>query len=169
MYVRRKTLDINECAIRYLANRSRSIKEMKVHLNKKEYSDIDIKEEIAYLVENKYLNDVDYAFEYINYGFSKGKGLVKIGQELYTKGIDGEVLNKGIYKFEDEESKNIEDVQKEIAYKEAQKTMSKVDVIDSKSIAKLGRRLNSLGHKTDLIYQIMNEYQKEIKDERDFY
>ncbi|MEG0430141.1 MAG: regulatory protein RecX [Anaerovoracaceae bacterium] len=158
-------MDINEVAIRYLASRSRTIKEMKEHLKGKGYSQDEILSEIDSLKLKKYLDDVSYTCEYLRYAFSKGKGMTKIKQELYQKGIEGEALSQGCYTFEDENGRDLLEIEKQVAYDEAAKTMNRVDLIDKKTISKLGRRLNSLGFKSDLIYEIVGEYMKEIKNE----
>ena len=90
---------------------------------------------------------------------------MKIKQELYQKGIVGETYNQGAYRFEDDNLKDMETEEQRIAYEEARKSMAKADLIDEKSINKMARRLSSLGHRTDIIYRIIEEYKREIVNE----
>ena len=161
-------MDINEVSLRHLANRPRTKKEIRDHLIKKGFENEEIKEEIEYLLEHKYIDDSNYAEEYIRYGFSKNKGIGRIEMELYQKGVSKDDFSKGYFAYEDEYQIDIKNLERENCYNEADKIMSRVLVIDDKAIAKLGRRLSSLGYKSSLVYEIIGKYMKEKNNDRSF-
>ncbi|MEG0918366.1 MAG: regulatory protein RecX [Anaerovoracaceae bacterium] len=161
-------MDINEVSLRHLANRPRTKKEIKDHLIKKGFEPIEIKEEIDYLLEHKYIDDSSYTEEYIRYGFSKNKGIGRIEMELYQKGVSKEDFSKGYYAYEDEYQIDIKEIERENCYNEADKIMSRAISIDQKTIAKLGRRLSSLGYQSGLVYEIIGKYMKEKNNDGSF-
>lgn len=57
--------EIMDVSIKYLASKTKSIKEMYDYLRKKDYSEEDIEKIIKYLIEKNYLNDKIYSRNYI--------------------------------------------------------------------------------------------------------
>jgi regulatory protein len=90
-------------AISYLARRIRSEKEIKDFLLKKEMEEPVIQEVIHKLIEQKYIDDREYAFAYVRTQVNttdKGPGL--IGMELKERGINQKYIEHalGQYSFE---------------------------------------------------------------------
>lgn len=151
-------MDINDVAVGYLAYRARTAKEMKDYLLKKGFEESDIEKTIEYLKERRYIDDVSYVNQYLRYGFSKRKALYRIKRELEQKGVSQFDIEDGIFMFEDETQKDINDIQMANALKEAEKILSSKVEIDKKLLDKVGRRLNTLGYSTGMIYSILSEY-----------
>lgn len=87
-------------AISYLAIRMRSEKEIKNYLLKKEVEEPVIQEVIHKLTEQKYIDDMEYAYAYVRTQINttdKGAGLIKI--ELKERGIDNNLIEKALNKF----------------------------------------------------------------------
>ncbi len=91
-----KNLDLNSARnyILYcLSIKMYTKKELSDKLKKKNYSDEIISEALNSLEENGIINDYDYAFAYLHDNLNiKAKGLFRIKQELYLKGISREVV-----------------------------------------------------------------------------
>lgn len=151
-------MDINDVAVKYLAYRARTAKEMKDYLLKKGFDEDKIEKTIENLKERKYINDVSYVNQYLRYGFSKHKALYRIKYELRQKGINDFDLEDGIFLFEDESDKTIDEIEKKNAIYEAERILFSKDEIDQKALDRVGRRLNSLGYSPGLIYGVINSY-----------
>ena len=152
-----------EKAMAYLATRPRSRKKVEDYLKGKGYEEVDIKEAISYLLERKYLNDVEYARSYIRYGLSKGKSLFRIKYELGLEGVSEFDIEDGIYLFEENESMTISQIEKENAEKEAMKIFKEgyknLSYEERKKMQdKLARRLNSKGYSAGFITSILELY-----------
>ena len=74
-------------ALRILAKRSISEKEMLKKLTEKGESQENADETIKWLVEMGYINDFDYATLIVRHYAGKGYGIARIKDELYKKGI----------------------------------------------------------------------------------
>lgn len=142
-------MDIRDVAAKYLASRARSTGEMRTHLRSKGYAEDEISEVITDFIDYGYLDDEDYCRQYIKYAFSKGKGPLRIKQELADKGIDRETVAFALEDFEAEES----DLERALA--QARKTADGKPV-DEKMKGRIGRRLISLGYSTDIAYKVIN-------------
>lgn len=81
-------------ALRYLGRRPRSVKEMKQYLSKKAASASDIKTTINRLLELKYLNDREFARQFISSRIRfKPKSVYALGYELRQKGISQGIVD----------------------------------------------------------------------------
>ena len=141
-------MDIRDTAAKYLASRARSTGEMRTHLKSKGYEDAEIREVIADFTDYGYLDDEDYCRQYIKYAFSKGKGPLRVKQELAEKGIDRETVTFALEDYEAEES----DLDR--ALKQARKTADGKPM-DEKMKGRVGRRLTSLGYSMDIVYKVI--------------
>jgi len=74
-------------ALRILAKRSISEKEMLKKLTEKGESQENADETIKWLVEMGYINDFDYATLIVRHYAGKGYGIARIKDELYKRGI----------------------------------------------------------------------------------
>lgn len=141
-------MDIRDTAVKYLATRMRTCGEMRDHLKKKGYEDDEIREVISEFIEFRYLDDEEYCRQYINYACEKGKGPLRIRQELAEKGVDREMIGFAIEDYYDRD----EELQR--ALRQAEKTIAGKPV-DDKMKGRLGRRLVSLGYSTDVVYKVI--------------
>ena len=141
-------MDIRDAAAKYLASRARSTGEMKTYLKSKGYEDGEIAAVIADFLDYGYLDDEDYCRQYIKYAFSKGKGPLRVKQELAEKGISRDTIAFALEDYEMEES----DLERALA--QARKTVAGKPV-DEKMKGRVGRRLVSLGYSTDIAYKVI--------------
>lgn len=147
-------------AMSYLNLRPRSCKEIERYLKDKGYEENEIKEAVQQLIEYKYLDDANFARIYIQYGFDKGRGSVRIKQELLSKGVADHVIEDAFYQLEDEGE--MPD-QFQLALKIGIDVVRDVDVSSldykekKKLEAKVGRRLASRGFCTDIVYRVIKE------------
>ena len=147
-------MDIRDAAAKYLASRARSTGELKTHLIGKGYGEDEIRAVISDFLDYGYLDDEDYCRQYIKYAFSKGKGPVRVKQELAEKGIDREIIAFALEDYEAEET----DLERALA--QARKTAAGKPV-DEKMKGRVGRRLISLGYSTGMVYKVIEILMRE--------
>ena len=121
---------------------------MKEYLAKKDFGEDEIREVIEEFRDFRYLDDEEYCRQYINYACSKGKGPLRIRQELADKGVDRETIGFALEDYYDR------DEELERALRQAEKTLAGKPV-DEKMRGRLGRRLVSLGYSTDVVYKVI--------------
>lgn len=145
-------------AVSYLSIRARSTSEVREYLKTKGYEEEEIRTTIDQLLEYNYLNDFTFAKMYIQYGFDKGRGQVRIKNELIAKGVDSNTIEDAFYELEDE---NAVPDQYEIALQIGRDVVADVDMTsldynDKKKIqARVGRRLATRGFNTDIVYRVI--------------
>ena len=154
-------MNISEAAYRYIEHRPRTREEMGKHLLAKGFERDDIDAEISELESLGYLNDIEYVIAYLNYGFSKGKGIKLIKYELYDKGVSSNDVEDGIAQFEEVFGYDLESEEKERAEKEALKVVDDDEIIDEKKAMKIARRLSSKGYETGLIWSVIDKLRSE--------
>jgi len=137
-------------ALKYLSYRARSVKETKVYLTKKGYSEDIIDGVIKYLRERDYLNDLVYAKMWIeDRKERKLFGRNRIRSELILKGIDSNLIEEELAKLyleEDEEGK---------AFKVAEKQLKKYKEFDnSTKKRKLYRYLANRGFNPEVSIKV---------------
>ena len=152
-----------EKAMGYLAARPRCEKKVRDYLKNKGYEDADIEDAVGYLLERKYLNDVEYVRSYLRYGLGKGKSLFRIKYELACEGVSEFDIEDGIYLFEENEDLTISEIEHENAEKEARKIFKgdykELPYEDKKKLQdKLARRLNGKGYPAGFIRAILEKY-----------
>ena len=167
----KKKRDVIDAAVTYLSFSDRTIAEMKAYLKKKEYSSEDIAQAIEYLQDMNYVDDRDYAKRYIEQAVNRGKGSLKVKNELKKKGIDSSIIDE--LQFEEEVFDKEEERQRawemaESFYEEV-KDSFKLEPSDDfetkrekykekqRAQGKLGRRLVSKGYPQDVVYSILRE------------
>lgn len=151
--------DIKEAAYKYLEHRDHSAYEVRNHLKKKDFSDEEITDVLEFLVELHYVDDEKFCDSYIRYGISKGKGPIRLQQELGDKGISGDLVKLALHEQLDSE------VEKENAREQARKVLGTIDnlqSIEEKTLAKVARRLTSLGYNTSVIYDVIVQLKTNI-------
>jgi regulatory protein len=140
-----------------LEHRERSAFEVKSHLVSKGFPEEEIEEELQNLQGLRYIDDARYCSDYIRYGAGKGRGPVRLQAELAEKGIDAGLIQEALAERFDRHE------EKEAAMKEAAKLLrgwEPDDRPDEKTLAKIGRRLNSLGYHADVIYDVIRKLKK---------
>jgi len=155
--------DAFDVACAYLALRERTGFEIKNYLKKKDFTAEETDEAIVKLQEFGYINDKDYAVRYIEYAMSKGWGIGRIRQELRVRGVNADDIDDAVYETEKTKAIDFSD-QKERAWETALDSV-KGKIIDDKTIAKVGRRLKTLGYGSSEVYyavgKLMNLANKE--------
>jgi Uncharacterized protein conserved in bacteria len=162
--------DCRDTALTYLASRERSAYEIKTHLLSKGFGAEEIKAELEFLQEFHYVDDARYCADYIRYAAGKGRGPIRIRMELEEKGIDGSLIRQALEEFFDPAG------EREAAMKEAQKLLRRdaagscdaeeatgekePETVDEKTLAKIGRKLASLGYHTDVVYGVIGRLRR---------
>lgn len=154
-------MDIKDVALRYLAARARTSAEMKEHLLSRGYIEEDVDRLIDTLKEVKYLDDLQYACDYIHYSVSKGRGRIRISQELQRKGIDSFTAEDAFCMIskEDAEQESIVDAERERALIQAMRVVEGKE-LDKKMMGKVSRRLIGLGYTAETVYYVLGQIMK---------
>lgn len=149
-------MDIKDVALRYLAARARTSEEMKVHLLNKGFQEAEIEELLETLKKAGYINDIRFASDYIRYAAAKGRGRIRIGQELRRKGIDNFTIEDAYYCISKENavSGEYEISERERAMEEANKIVEGKE-IEKKILGRVSRRLVSLGYEQETIFYVI--------------
>ena len=151
-----------EVAIRKLAMQDRTSLEIEKSLKDKGYDKETMDDVIIYLKENGYINHNNYGKRFIRYGLSKKWGPFRIEYKLKEKGLSQDEIDIAHEEYEDEENIQLENCYLENAREIAIKIINEQIVDDEykipdKVIAKLGRKLSSLGYDSEMIYKVINE------------
>ena len=81
-------------ALKLLTYRPRSVHELTVRLQKKQFSEEVVAETIARLIDWDYLNDEKFTDAWIQYRIlNKPMGAIRLKQELREKGVPKEIIN----------------------------------------------------------------------------
>ena len=153
-------MNIKEEAVRYLEHRSRTCGEMKAHLAQKGFAEDEIRQTVEELKDIHYLDDFQYTIAYLNYGFSKGKGIKLIKYELYDKEVDSNTIEDAMRFYEEEYGVSLDDFEIERAMQQAERVTDGVRP-DEKMTAKIARRLSSKGYSSDVIYKVIGQIKKQ--------
>lgn len=155
-----------DAACDYLSISERSTFEVRKKLKEKEYTEEEIEEAIAKLNEHGFLDDRGFAGRYIEYALSKGRGMRRIKDELRRKGIDSFDLEDVIYELED--AGIIESASgRERALEQAMAAL-KGKIPEEKDIARVGRKLATLGFEGDEIYYAIGQIKKLRNNNEDY-
>lgn len=147
-------------ALDYLAHKPRTETEVRRKLRQNEYSEPVIESVVERLQELSYLDDAQYAEQYVERRFaSKGYGPVRIRQELRKRGIDRHLAETAVADFFEEESTLA------AAREKAQKRWPRIAREDDprKRRDKLYRYLKRRGYTYDTIRVVIDEM--EAQDE----
>ena len=130
-----------EAASAYLANRMRTVHELRKHLKEKEYDTSEIDETVDELIALHYLDDNLYAERYYEYNREKKRGIKRAAAELKERGVDETIINNA---GEDFLYNNKVD-----EYEDALAVALKVAEgreVDDKLVAKIARKLETKGY-----------------------
>lgn len=153
--------DCHDTALTYLEHRERSTYEVRSHLISKGFQEEEIEKELNDLKALRFVDDLRYCSDYIRYGMGKGRGPVRLQMELSEKGIDAALIRDAI------EENFTRRTEREAAMKEARKLLDRgvrredePMGPDEKTMAKIGRKLASLGYHTEVVYDIIRQLRK---------
>lgn len=149
-------MDALKYAVKYLAYRARTEREVVLKLRERGFGEIEIAKAMKHLAEKKYVDDLQYAYDYIVYALERKKGRFKIEVELKNKGVSQFHIEDAIYRFEEERGMELRDVEIENAYKIREQILNGCEM-DRKIRDKIGRKMSYLGYSTDIILRIINE------------
>lgn len=150
-------MDVRERAVSYLNIKPRTKVQVIKYLRSKGFEDEEIRETVEELEEYHYIDDLNYSIMYFEYGFEKGRGLIRIKRELEEKGVSADIIEAAYHELE-----QVPD-QYEAALDIARGMLTGVDTgaLDyngkQKLKAKIGRRLSSRGFSMDVVYKVINE------------
>lgn len=159
------TKDIKDMAIKYLVYWDHTVYEMSKHLKEKEFDQFEIDKVISELLELKYLDDYNYCRKYMPYSAGKGKGKEKIKMELVQKGIEKHIIEEAMID-EETEGELLSISEFERALFQGEKALCNQDITE-KTLAKVGRRLSTLGYSTDIVYKVMGIIMKRSRGNND--
>lgn len=159
------TKDIKDMAIKYLVYWDHTVYEMSKHLKEKEFDQFEIDKVISELLELKYLDDYNYCRKYMPYSAGKGKGKEKIKMELVQKGIEKHIIEEAMID-EETEGELLSISEFERALFQGEKALCNQEITE-KTLAKVGRRLSTLGYSTDIVYKVMGIIMKRSRGNND--
>lgn len=146
-------------AARYLTHRMRTEAEVRRHLADREYEECEIDEAVAELRSLRYLDDYQYALSYFEYGFGLRRGSMRIKRELVERGVERETIENAyedfLYENDVDEAEN--------AYSIAARDIENrgVKEIDDKVKARIARKLENLGYRSDDIIRTLSRIRTE--------
>ena len=147
-----------EVASDYLANRMRTVEEVRKRLIEKEFDESEIDETINDLIGLRYLDDYDYAKRYYEHSAEKKRGSFRAMRELEEKGIDKETIKFALEDFKFESKID----EYKMALSIAENEIENAKVVDEKLIAKIARGLNTRGYRKDDIFRVLEKV-REVK------
>ena len=169
---------ILEAALHILDRKMRTEKELREKLSERlsaplekgEISESDIDACIAQLKENRLLDDMRYALEYIYLCETRGRGEKRIRLELQRKGIERYTIDDAFYehgkRLLEEEGLDPKEAEKRRAEELIKKTLDaakKQPEQDPKRLEqKLIRKLMMQGYKPDMIFPLVREAMKSV-------
>lgn len=95
-------MNCKDRAMGYLSRKMRTEKELFKYLKECGYSLEEISSCVVWLKEEGYIDDVNYAVEFINYSIEKGRGKGRIAADLKEKGLSSETIEDGYFAYEEQ-------------------------------------------------------------------
>lgn len=148
-------MDAIEKAVSYLNVKPRTRKQTTEYLKGKGYDSGEIEEAADRLEEYGYLNDLDFARMYFEYGFEKGRGIVRLRRELEEKGVDRSLIDEAYSQLEDVPDQF--EAALDIAFGITEGASAESYEEKQKLRAKVVRRLASRGYSGDVAYRAAKE------------
>ncbi|MFH1454076.1 MAG: regulatory protein RecX [Armatimonadota bacterium] len=137
-------------ALKLINIKPRTSKEMEKKLQEKKFDSDIISQVIDKLKEYNFINDMEYADNYVKYLYKlKKKGRFHIINKLREKGIDKDITDEALSSYPEEEEYNIS--------LELAKSKLGAKVIDDKQVGKLTSFLRSRGFPEDIIYRVIKK------------
>lgn len=151
-------MDGFKTAVKYLANRSHTAKEVEKYLLSKEIDEKEVKSAIKKLLELNYIDDHKYAVNYVRESYYKGKGKNRICLELYSKGVGKSDFNKALALLFREEGISFEYKEEFERGEKLAKSMVDGKEINKRLLSKIARKLEAQGYDQDIIYNILGQF-----------
>ena len=145
-------------ATRFAANRMKTKSQLEKHLLTKEYPRAEITELLSRFEEYGYLKDIEYAAVYISHGIPKGQTVWRIKRELLERGVSENHINYGLERYIEESAHDPIADEFQRGKWQAEKIIGLQTPVDSKLLAKAGRKLVSLGYRSETVYAILGEF-----------
>lgn len=143
-----------EAAASYLADRMRTIAELRRYLANRDYTEKEIDETVSELIELRYLDDYQYALRYYEYNYEKRRGMKRAARELAERGIDRETIRNAGEDFVYENSVDEYAMALELARKEA------IREVDDRLVARVARKLETRGFANDAIIRVLEQMRR---------
>ncbi len=160
----KKKKSCEEAALSKLSYRMRTEKEIRDFLIGEEYPSDEVDSVIEFLKSAKYIDDEHYVCEFYRASRQKSWADQRIINALKEKGIDKTFAKNVIEDYKETDDFNGEKSDEALAKSVAEKMIRDQQAlgksIDDKFLAKIGRRLASLGYNPGVIYGIINRYRK---------
>jgi SOS response regulatory protein OraA/RecX len=158
--------EIWDAASKFLENRMKTKAQLKKHLQVKEYPADEIEVVLSKFEEYGYINDSDYAAVYISHCIPKGQAFYRIQRELKERGISDSNIEQGLERYIEETNHDPLADELQRGKVQAQKIIGEQTPVDNKLLAKAGRKLVSLGYRTETVYAILGEFMKSKSNEK---
>lgn len=153
-------MDVRERAAYYLNIKPRTKKQVIGYLKEKGYGEEEILSAVGELEEYGYIDDVNFSRMYFEYGFEKGRGILRIKRELSEKGVSGEDIQLAYQELEyvPEPFETALEIGKSIVRGIDTEAL---DYREKKKLqARIGRRLAARGFTAEIAYKVMNRLVK---------
>lgn len=162
-----------DMALKKIAFRMRTEKELKIILGENLFTDEEIERTIATLKDYGYINNEEYVKSYYRGHKVKGKSDFRILNELSERGIDKEVSRQIVNQLREEETGEY----KEFALTEEENALNiaikiydnacvNQDIRDKKQeeklLSRIGRRLNTLGYSPSITYKVLGKIKEKL-------
>lgn len=138
----------------------RTKKQVIGYLKEKGYGEEEILSAVGELEEYGYIDDVNFSRMYFEYGFEKGRGILRIKRELSEKGVSGEDIQLAYQELEyvPEPFETALEIGKSIVRGIDTEAL---DYREKKKLqARIGRRLAARGFTAEIAYKVMNRLVK---------
>lgn len=166
-------------ALRYITAQIKTEGQVEDYLKRKGFEPEHIKDTIEFLKEYNYVNDKEYCVLYYKDACRKGKGRRRIQQELLTKKVRMETIIEALEEYTNEDNIEHDDFLNEVGSEkdralEVGRKMLRQHLelgkeADKNFMAKVGRRLITLGYDTSILYSVIGTLMKEGKVSDDNY
>lgn len=148
-----------EEAYSYIASRMRTAAEVTKHLREKGYSSEETQDAVNEMIGNRYLDDYQYALRYFEYNREKRRGSLRAARELAEKGVDRQTVENAREDFLYENKVNEYEDALAAARRELSIRSGSPEA-DEKTIASIGRRLESRGFTRADIFRVLESIRR---------
>ncbi|MBR5517327.1 MAG: regulatory protein RecX [Firmicutes bacterium] len=160
-------------ALRYITAQLKTEGQVKEYLKRKSFEEEHIELSIDFLKEYNYLNDKEYCLLYYREACRKGKGRRRIEQELLAKKIKNDIIKDALDQYATDDNPDYEELIEEVGTereralnvgrKMLRQHLELGKEADKNFMAKVGRRLMSLGYDSQILYSVIGTLMKEGK------
>ena len=160
-------------ALRYVAARMRTEGQVDEYLRRKGFSTGEVEEAIEMLRGYSYVDDAAFCRAYYREAALKGRGRLRIEQELRQKKIPRLIVRDALDDLLSTENEDYEELMKEVrpekerALAVGRKLLAACEEeggrADKNFLARAGRRLAYLGYANEIIYSVIGVLMKERK------